>query len=212
MTTDKSTLRERAYEQIFCWIVDGQLQQGIVTSEVELSKLLDMSRTPVRSALQQLELEGYVRVVPKHGVLILDSSAQRVGDLLEVIASLLLFAINRLWMSDRQEELFRFSEQRSSAFHLLCDSDEASSPALVQFELELLRDLLDLAHNLESIRIFQNAADRLFWHRNDGRWHSPHQHDTKKQVVELILALAQRPEKFRDTLFAYLYSLKRTWA
>ncbi|MDG0809910.1 GntR family transcriptional regulator [Cohnella rhizosphaerae] len=89
----KPTLRQQAYARILEMIETGECPMGSVTSEVQLGRRLDMSRTPVRAALQQLELEGYVRIASKHGVLILDSSSQRVGDLLELIAAMALFAV-----------------------------------------------------------------------------------------------------------------------
>lgn len=207
----KPTLRQHAYGSIQGWIENGQLVKGTMTSEVQLCRSLDMSRTPVRAALQQLELEGYLRIVSKHGVLILDSSSQRVSDLLELIVSLSLFAVGSLWISEQQEDLIHFSEQKEDVFQKLLNSQEGTEKEFIQFEYELLRDLLALCHNAELEHLFQTVTRRLFWQHNEKRWHTLYRLNTQKHVNMLILSTAKGPEPFREAIFSYISSLKRTW-
>lgn len=49
-----------AYNAIKKMILDGELASGTVISEAELCKKLEMSRTPVRVALNRLDIEGYI--------------------------------------------------------------------------------------------------------------------------------------------------------
>ena len=50
-----------AYETIRDQIMFGELLAGTKLVELDLAERLDMSRTPIRDALRQLELEGLVR-------------------------------------------------------------------------------------------------------------------------------------------------------
>lgn len=50
----------QAYEQIRELIVHGRLAPGTRIIETEVARRLDVSRTPVRSALQRLQQEGYI--------------------------------------------------------------------------------------------------------------------------------------------------------
>lgn len=50
----------QAYEQIRELIVHGRLAPGTRIIETEIARRLDVSRTPVRSALQRLQQEGYI--------------------------------------------------------------------------------------------------------------------------------------------------------
>lgn len=204
------TLRQQAYARILDMIEKGECPKGSVTSEVQLGRLLDMSRTPVRAALQQLELEGYVRIASKHGVLILDSSSQRVSDLLELIASMALFAVSAVSPAG-QESLRAWAREMSEAYGALIGDEAKDARTLVAFEYELLHRLIMFCNNSEMTKAYQTYASRLFWHRNVGRWQAPHAGRTRVQVAKLIEAAAASPESFREALFAYLHTLKLTW-
>ncbi|KOV82881.1 GntR family transcriptional regulator [Nocardia sp. NRRL S-836] len=73
-------------------IFDGRYPPGSPLREVELSQALEVSRGPVREALQQLEREGLVRTGWHRGATVAELSAQDVAELdslrgaLEVLA------------------------------------------------------------------------------------------------------------------------------
>ncbi len=56
------TARERAYTQLQRWIIDGTLQPGEKLNDADLAEALGVSRTPVREALQLLEMQGFVEM------------------------------------------------------------------------------------------------------------------------------------------------------
>lgn len=61
------TLAEQAYAQVKQMIFDFALMPGERFSESELVQRVAVSRTPLRQALQQLEREGFLQVMPKIG-------------------------------------------------------------------------------------------------------------------------------------------------
>lgn len=205
-----SSLRHLAYKTIHQWIITGKLPKGKATSEVELSILLDMSRTPVRAALQQLEQEGYVRIVPKHGVIILDSSAQRVSDLLEIVISFMMFSVNAVW-DLKQQELMDYSAKMSQSFHALLATDTLDPNAMVQFEFNLLHGYIQIGRNEEMSKMFVTTTSRLFWLNNMKRWKAPHHAETTQALRQLITSLTKGLGPFRESLFQYLQILKLTW-
>jgi DNA-binding GntR family transcriptional regulator len=58
--TASASLSQSAYERMRAAVVHGEIDPGEAIVEVEVATLLRMSRTPVREALQRLELEGYL--------------------------------------------------------------------------------------------------------------------------------------------------------
>src|ERR687897_1896082 len=54
----------------------------------EVCQMLGISRTPVREALILLEHEGFVRTVPRRGIVVLRKTRQEIIDLIIVWASL----------------------------------------------------------------------------------------------------------------------------
>lgn len=76
--------REMAYERIKDALRHADLDPGDVLSEVQLSRLLGISRTPIREALQQLEKEGLVQVIPGRAVTVASRSVKDVLDVLHI--------------------------------------------------------------------------------------------------------------------------------
>lgn len=63
----KETLVELAYEKIKGLIKDGTYLSGMPLPEMELAERLQMSRTPIRGALQKLQEDMLVVVKPRFG-------------------------------------------------------------------------------------------------------------------------------------------------
>lgn len=64
---EPGTLADQAYAQLKQMIFDFALMPGSRCSESELAQRLSVSRTPLRQALQRLEREGFLQVMPKIG-------------------------------------------------------------------------------------------------------------------------------------------------
>jgi DNA-binding GntR family transcriptional regulator len=82
--TDSLLLREIAYERLKDAIRNANLPPGEPLSENRLSKLLGISRTPVREALQKLSQEGLVEIIPGRAVRIANRSFRDVVDVLYI--------------------------------------------------------------------------------------------------------------------------------
>ena len=67
LSPEPATLADQAYGRIKQMIFDFTLMPGDRCSESELAQRLEVSRTPLRQALQRLEREGFLQVLPKIG-------------------------------------------------------------------------------------------------------------------------------------------------
>lgn len=63
-TPIRISAKERALSQLQRWIIDGTLQPGEKLNDAELAEALGVSRTPVREALQLLEVQGFIEMHP----------------------------------------------------------------------------------------------------------------------------------------------------
>lgn len=86
--TDKYSLRGRVYHQIREDIISGHYKKNEELREATVAKELGVSRTPVREALHQLELEGLVAIVPNKGAYVKGFTDKDIHDIF-VIRSLL---------------------------------------------------------------------------------------------------------------------------
>lgn len=66
MTTQD--LGQHAYSVLRDKLINCEFPPGALLNETDLSAELEVSRTPVREALHRLELDGWVRIVPRRGV------------------------------------------------------------------------------------------------------------------------------------------------
>ncbi|SFR75158.1 GntR family transcriptional regulator [Anaeromicropila populeti] len=83
-TTDKYTLRGRVFSQIREGILSGKYKSGDELKESTIGQELGVSRTPVREALRQLELEGLVKIIPNKGAYVNGLSSKDLKDIYSI--------------------------------------------------------------------------------------------------------------------------------
>lgn len=79
---------ERAHVAIRASILDGTHAPGTMLSENALAVELGMSRTPVRTAVASLRDEGWLRIYPQRGALVLGVGADEARDLTHALQAL----------------------------------------------------------------------------------------------------------------------------
>lgn len=83
-TDDKYSLRGRVFNSLRDDIINGKFSSGQELKETALGEMYGVSRTPVREALRQLELEGLVTIIPNKGAYVDGISAKDVIDIYEI--------------------------------------------------------------------------------------------------------------------------------
>lgn len=79
--TDKYSLRGRVFNKIREDILSGKYCQNEELKETTIGLELGVSRTPVREALRQLELEGLVNIIPNKGAYVNGISEKDIHDI-----------------------------------------------------------------------------------------------------------------------------------
>ncbi len=92
----RGLLKERAYDEIKRLILEGDLAPGTFLAERQLAARLGMSKTPVRSALERLESEGFISISPQQGAIIRDLSVNEIADQYEIRTALESFVMRTL--------------------------------------------------------------------------------------------------------------------
>lgn len=81
---DKYSLRGRVFERLREDILSGKYKRDDMLREVAIGEELGVSRTPVREAFRQLELEGLIRIVPNKGAYVMGISPEDVADIYKI--------------------------------------------------------------------------------------------------------------------------------
>ena len=79
--TDKYSLRGRVFHRLREDILSGKYKENEELREVAIGEELGVSRTPVREAFRQLELEGLIQIVPNKGAYVTGITAKDVKDI-----------------------------------------------------------------------------------------------------------------------------------
>jgi DNA-binding GntR family transcriptional regulator len=69
-------------------ITSGVLSPGTVIDELEVARKFGASRTPVREALRALAASGLVEIEPRRGARVIAFTADRLGELFELMAEI----------------------------------------------------------------------------------------------------------------------------
>ena len=86
--TDKYSLRGRVFNKLREDILSGKYHDHEELKEVAIGEELGVSRTPVREAFRQLELEGLIQIVPNKGAYVTGITAKDVKDIYMIRSSL----------------------------------------------------------------------------------------------------------------------------
>lgn len=79
--TDKYSLRGRVFHRLREDILSGKYKEGDELKEVAIGEELGVSRTPVREAFRQLELEGLIQIIPNKGAYVTGITEKDVKDI-----------------------------------------------------------------------------------------------------------------------------------
>lgn len=76
------------YNKLKNAIIYGELSPGEKLSEIELAKKLSSSRTPIRETFRQLQMEGYITVLPNKGAYVSKLPLKEIEDIYNIISLL----------------------------------------------------------------------------------------------------------------------------
>lgn len=91
---DTGSLQSQAYHTIKELILSKAFESGVLYSETKLAKELDISRTPLREALQCLSQDGYITIMPSRGFQIRSLNRETMAESIEARCAIEGFCIH----------------------------------------------------------------------------------------------------------------------
>lgn len=156
----RDLLRTRAYRSIKDMILLEKAPAGSFLSKRQLARELDMSPTPVHSALERLEAEGFVRISPQQGIVVREFSIDEIVDFFEFRLAIESFVIRSLagklttdqkvrlrdnlkaqLATSRRGDLDAFVQEDAKFHHLICEfhGNQQIIDSMVQLRDKLYR-------------------------------------------------------------------------
>lgn len=77
----KPSLKQLVYENLQNMIIRGDLEPGSKLTEDELAQSMNISRAPIREALNMLERDGFTKIIPRKGAIVAEVTVKDARDI-----------------------------------------------------------------------------------------------------------------------------------
>lgn len=159
----KAKLTDLAYEQIEEAIITMRIPPGSVVSELSLSEMLKIGRTPIREAIQRLAREHLLLVLPQRGLLVPEIDLKKQLRLLETrreVERLICRSAARRATPAERERFFRLRDEFT---HASATNDDV---AFMRLDREFNELCLVAARNefAEGAMRLMHGLSRRFWY------------------------------------------------
>ena len=153
------TLKQQVYEYLRERMRTGEISPGSEINLDETSKKLGVSRTPLRDALLQLEMEGFVTIYPRRGIVVNRLSLRDVRDLYEIIGALESAALGLSFAKLGAPEIRSLETQVE---HMGKALDVGDFDLYYEKNLAFHDVYLDLCGNGKLVRLVRTLKKRLY--------------------------------------------------
>jgi DNA-binding GntR family transcriptional regulator len=156
---DITSLSAIVYEDLKRRLNSGLLRPGQFIDLSALGRELGMSRTPLRDAMIRLELEGFVIVYPRRGIMVRTLDLTDIRDIYQIVGALEASVVERMASRFRASDADRMDASRAvMAESLAADDFDSYYSANLSFH-----DVyLDLSDNADLVRTVRTLKERLY--------------------------------------------------
>lgn len=153
------SLKEQVYEYLREQMRKGAILPGSVIDMEETSSKLGVSKTPLRDALLQLEMEDFVSILPRRKVVVKELTEDNIRCYYEIIGALESIAMLKASAMFKPEDVSRLQELNQSMKEAI---DDNNFDSYYERNLEFHNIYLNLCGNPSLTRIVNNLKKRLY--------------------------------------------------
>ncbi len=181
------SLREQVYDHLRHAINAGQLEPGCFVDQKNLAAELGISRQPLRDAMIQLEIEGFVTVIPRRGVQVNRLTLDDIRHLYQIIGALESAVLLRVTGFLREDLVQRLGDLNAG----MADAIEAGDfDTYYDLNLAFHDVFLDMSDNEGLKRTVRICKQRLYDFPRERRFYKEWEVASTKeheQIIELIV-------------------------
>ena len=159
ITQNGWSLRKEIFDYLVGQIESGKLMPGSLINVRRLTEELNVSRTPLREALAQMEVQGLVTIMPQRGVLINVLTYDDLLELFEIIGALesqvVMTVFDRIGKT-KIDAMVRCNRKMLKAV------EKGKNREFHETNIQLHKVFLDLSPNRELTQYVGNLKLRLF--------------------------------------------------
>ncbi len=197
---------DRAYHHVKSGLLDGSYLDGDLLSEGEVANALQMSRTPVREAFLRLQTEGFLRLYPKRGALVVPVTPTEARAVMEARLALESFAIDKL-ASQGREAMVAIGEQLTA--HPACHGAGLSDAEIHVTDRAFHATLVAAAGNPVVADLYNALRDKQMRITATARTHAVRPRITHQHAQLAAAIRVGDPELAKDRLREHLLGTVR---
>jgi len=153
------SLKEQVYEYLRSQMEKGKIRPGSTINMDETSRKLGVSKTPLRDALLQLEMEGFISILPRRGVVVNPLTLEDIKEYYEIIGALESTALLSAFDKLKKEDIERL---RTANREMEAAIGNDNFNLYYRNNLKFHNTFLDLCQNSGLVRIVNNLKKRLY--------------------------------------------------
>jgi DNA-binding GntR family transcriptional regulator len=193
-------VNDTVYEALKQQITSSRLRPGVKLIHQELAERLNVSRTPVREALERLYQEGLVTRLPRRGFYVAEIDEDEARELYELREALELYALRRSMARGIKAAELRRLESFNQAYRDLLRDETMRERMLVDRDWHLT--LASLADNKALLRALEAVFERLILKiRTDG-YPTRRGEEALREHMEMMKALRSENQAEAERLLA----------
>jgi len=180
------SLKEQVYDYLREQIRLGHLQPGSAVNMDATSKKLGISKTPLRDALLQLEIEGFVSIAPRKGIYVNGITIDDVREFYEVIGSLEASALAASFNNFKAPHLKLLKKLNKEMEKAL---EKGDFNRFYKTNLEFHNTFLELSNNRTLCTLVNNLKKRLYDFVPQDQWIKEWEESSIEEHEKLVAAI-----------------------
>lgn len=150
---DNRMLSEQVATHLFKLLVNGELRGGQRINEAELSRILGISRNPIREAIRKLEERGLLVSSPRRGTFVRSFSKKDMTDIFSFRTVVEAFAIRQALPRMTDED---HAELQSIVQRMQDAANSENEMELVEADIGFHQRICEMSGNSQTLRAFMN--------------------------------------------------------
>lgn len=159
VTLNLKSLKEQVYEYLRDEIHSRKLLPGSAINMDATSKKLGVSKTPLRDALIQLEMEGFVTILPRKGIVVNRLSIEDIKNIYQNIGALESSALASFYKIKKDSDLELMDTLNKKMEQALKKND---FKLFYKYNLDYHNVFLNKSGNTELLKIVNILKKRLY--------------------------------------------------
>jgi DNA-binding GntR family transcriptional regulator len=187
----RTSLHTEVTARLRSLIVESHIKPGERVPELEISKDLGVSRTPIREALKVLASEGLVDLLPLRGAVVKTFSDKDASDMLEVMGLLENFAAQKACQADQKkiDKVLAMHEKMKAMFA------KGTRPEYFDLNQKIHDALVEMSGNKSLMMVHSMLSKRMRSLRYSGNSTIDNWRGALEDHEEIAMALGKRDMK-----------------